>query len=197
MIQKGEHSLHLKDLKGLVKTTVIEDLQSDERSRARSFSRVNRVAFELRRKSVKSSSIMNIRKWMRRRRHLLYAAARRQHLVEKVVPALQEGRIVLCDRFVDSSLAYQGHARGLGIDEVLSINEFAISDTMPDLTVFFDINPEEGLARIAKNEEREQNRLDNESIQFHQKVYEGLSRTHRKLPRTDSINGCFATPKSK
>ena len=57
---------------------------------------------------------------------LLYAAARRQHLVEKVIPALQEGMIVLCDRFVDSSLAYQGHARGLGIDEVLSINEFAI-----------------------------------------------------------------------
>ena len=73
---------------------------------------------------------------------LLYAAARRQHLVEKVVPALQDGMIVLCDRFVDSSLAYQGHARGLGIDEVLSINEFAIGDTMPDLTVFFDINPE-------------------------------------------------------
>lgn len=57
---------------------------------------------------------------------LLYAAARRQHLVEKVLPALEKGNIVLCDRFIDSSLAYQGYARGLGIDEVLSINEFAI-----------------------------------------------------------------------
>ena len=113
---------------------------------------------------------------------LLYAAARRQHLVEKVVPALQNGMVVLCDRFVDSSLAYQGHARGLGIDEVLSINEFAISDTMPDLTVFFDINPEVGLARIAANDKREENRLDNESIHFHQNVYEGYQELIRRYP---------------
>src|SRR5690606_33256154 len=65
---------------------------------------------------------------------LLYAAARRQHLVEKVYPALKRGKIVLCDRFIDSSLAYQGHARGLGMDEVFSINQFAIQDCMPALT---------------------------------------------------------------
>jgi len=99
-----------------------------------------------------------------------------------VMPALQDGMIVLCDRFVDSSLAYQGHARGLGIDEVLSINEFAISDTMPDLTVFFDINPEQGLARIAENDKREENRLDNESIHFHQNVYEGYQELIRRYP---------------
>ena len=57
---------------------------------------------------------------------LLYAAARRQHLVEKVIPALEQGKIVLCDRFIDSSLAYQGHARGIGMEEVLEINRFAI-----------------------------------------------------------------------
>ena len=113
---------------------------------------------------------------------LLYAAARRQHLVEKVIPALEAGSIVLCDRFVDSSLAYQGHARGLGIDEVFSINQFAIEDTMPDLTVFFDINPEKGLARIAKNSNREQNRLDNESINFHKNVYEGYKELIRRYP---------------
>jgi len=113
---------------------------------------------------------------------LLYAAARRQHLVEKVVPALREGTIVLCDRFVDSSLAYQGHARGLGIDEVLSINEFAIGDTMPDLTVFFDINPEAGLARIAANEMREENRLDKESLHFHELVYDGYLELIRRYP---------------
>lgn len=113
---------------------------------------------------------------------LLYAAARRQHLAEKVMPALREGSIVLCDRFVDSSLAYQGHGRGLGIDEVLSINEFAIGDTIPDLTIFFDIDPEIGLARIMKNDEREQNRLDKESINFHQKVYEGYQEIIRRYP---------------
>src|SRR5690625_782401 len=70
---------------------------------------------------------------------LLYAAARRQHLVEKVYPALKDGKIVLCDRFIDSSLAYQGYARGLGIDEVFENNEFAIKDCMLKLTLFFYI----------------------------------------------------------
>lgn len=113
---------------------------------------------------------------------LLYAAARRQHLAEKVIPALAKGSIILCDRFVDSSLAYQGYARGLGIDEVLSINEFAIGEMMPDLTVFFDVDPEVGLARISSNDAREQNRLDNESIQFHHKVYEGYQELIRRYP---------------
>lgn len=113
---------------------------------------------------------------------LLYAAARRQHLVEKVVPALEEGVIVLCDRFIDSSLAYQGYARGLGIEEVLQINQFAIGNTMPDLTVFFDINPTEGLSRIAQNNEREKNRLDKENVGFHEKVYEGYNELIRRYP---------------
>ncbi|HJF32848.1 MAG TPA: dTMP kinase [Sporosarcina psychrophila] len=121
---------------------------------------------------------------------LLYAAARRQHLVENVLPALKDGTIVLCDRFVDSSLAYQGYARGLGIDEVLSINEFAIGDRMPDLTVFFDIKPELGLARIAANDKREENRLDKESIHFHESVYEGyqelIKRYSNRIQVTDA-----------
>jgi dTMP kinase len=104
---------------------------------------------------------------------LLYAAARRQHLIEKVKPALESGKMVICDRFVDSSLAYQGHARGLGINEVLNINQFAIENMMPDLTIYFDIKPEEGLKRISSNNGREINRLDLENIEFHQKVREG------------------------
>lgn len=104
---------------------------------------------------------------------LLYAAARRQHLVEKVIPALETGTIVLCDRFIDSSLAYQGYARGLGIEEVYKINEFAANGTMPDLTLYFDISPEIGLRRIQQNKEREVNRLDLETLDFHQKVREG------------------------
>ena len=104
---------------------------------------------------------------------LLYAAARRQHLVERVLPALQQGKIVLCDRFVDSSLAYQGHARGLGMEDVLAINEFAIEGYMPDVTLYFDVNPKTGLARINLDQGREFNRLDEESLAFHYKVREG------------------------
>lgn len=101
---------------------------------------------------------------------LLYAASRRQHLVEKVWPALKEGKIVLCDRYLDSSLAYQGGARGLGIDNILNVNSFATEGTFPDLTLLFDIEPELGLARIAKNANREVNRLDLEKIDFHRGV---------------------------
>jgi len=103
---------------------------------------------------------------------LLFAAARGQHLAEKVIPALQEGKIVICDRFIDSSLAYQGHARGLGIDEVYAINKFAIGDVMPDLTIFIDVPPKVGLKRVFDNI-RKVDRLDLEDITFHEKVYEG------------------------
>lgn len=101
---------------------------------------------------------------------LLYAASRRQHLVEKIWPAISEGKVVLCDRYLDSSLAYQGGARGLGMDEVLSVNLFATEGTYPDLTLLFDIPPEDGLARIAKNANREVNRLDLEKLSFHHDV---------------------------
>ena len=104
---------------------------------------------------------------------LLYAASRRQHLIEKVLPALKEDTVVLCDRFVDSSLVYQGVGRGLGIDTVYQMNLFAIEDVMPNLTIFFDVKPEIGLARIHKDENREVNRLDLETLDFHQKVYDG------------------------
>lgn len=113
---------------------------------------------------------------------LLYAAARRQHLTDKVLPALQRGALVLCDRFIDSSLAYQGHARGLGMKEVYSINEFAIQDLMPDLTIYFDIEPEIGLKRINANKGREVNRLDLENIQFHHKVREGYKILLKRFP---------------
>ncbi|WP_018753504.1 dTMP kinase [Paenibacillus sanguinis] len=104
---------------------------------------------------------------------LLYAASRRQHLAEKVEPSLEQGMTVLCDRFLDSSLAYQGYARGLGMDEVLEINLFATKGRFPDLTFYLDITPEAALARIASSQSREVNRLDMESLHFHQKVREG------------------------
>lgn len=117
---------------------------------------------------------------------LLYAASRRQHLVEKVWPALKKGQIVICDRYLDSSLAYQGGARGLGVEEILNINLFATESTLPDLTLLFDITPELGLKRIAANKNREVNRLDLEALPFHQKVREtflNLSKTYRERYR--------------
>ena len=101
---------------------------------------------------------------------LLYAASRRQHLVEKIWPALKEGKIVLCDRFLDSSLAYQGGARGLGMDEILEVNRYATEGQFPDITLFFDLDPSIGLRRIAANAGREVNRLDLERMTFHKKV---------------------------
>lgn len=113
---------------------------------------------------------------------LLYAAARRQHLVEKVKPALEEGSIILCDRFIDSSLAYQGYARNLGIEEVMTINSFAIENMMPELTLYFDIEPELGLERVNKSKGREVNRLDLETLSFHHKVREGYHLLLKKFP---------------
>jgi dTMP kinase len=113
---------------------------------------------------------------------LLYAAARRQHLAEKVKPAMDKGYIILCDRFIDSSLAYQGYARGLGIDEVYSINSFAIEGMMPELTLYFDIEPEAGLDRINQHKGREVNRLDLEKLDFHHKVREGYLKLMELYP---------------
>ena len=111
---------------------------------------------------------------------LLYAASRRQHLVEKVWPALKEGKIVISDRFLDSSLAYQGAARKIGIENVLNINLFATEGTFPDLTLLFDITPEKGLERIAVNKKREVNRLDLEALEFHRQVRETFLKLAKK-----------------
>lgn len=101
---------------------------------------------------------------------LLLAASRRQNLVERIWPALKSGKIVICDRFIDSSLAYQGGARNIGIEAVLAINLFATEGSYPQLTLLFDIPPELGLKRINQNSQREVNRLDLEQLTFHKKV---------------------------
>lgn len=111
---------------------------------------------------------------------LLYAASRRQHLVEKVMPALEAGKLVICDRFLDSSLAYQGNARGLGIDNILGINEFAIDGLYPDLTVYLDISAEGGIERVNSRREAK-DRLDSESIEFHKKVVEGYKKVNERF----------------
>ncbi|XMB86554.1 dTMP kinase [Mycoplasmatota bacterium WC44] len=119
----------------------------------------------------------------------LFAASRRQHLVERVIPEIEEGKIVLCDRFLDSSIVYQGYARGIGMDKVYEINKVVIDEFMPDLTLFFDVKPEVGLRRIAENL-RDVNRLDLEDKNFHNKVYEGYKiLTERFKTRIKVVNG--------
>ncbi|MFL2076554.1 dTMP kinase [Marinilactibacillus psychrotolerans] len=102
---------------------------------------------------------------------LLYAASRRQHVVEKILPALSRGEVVLCDRFVDSSIAYQGQARGIGMEKVMAINEFAIEGLKPDITLYLDVDVEVGLKRIKdKKSKRTQDRLELEAVTFHEEV---------------------------
>lgn len=101
---------------------------------------------------------------------LLFAASRTQHLEEKVLPALKEGKIVLCDRYVDSSLAYQAYGRDLGFDFISKANNFAMKH-LPDVTFYLDVLPEIGLKRIRKRDDL--NRLDKEEKSFHEKVREG------------------------
>lgn len=115
---------------------------------------------------------------------LLYAAARREHLLQKVIPALEAGKIVICDRYVMSSLSYQGYGRDLG-EAVLDINKRAISvdgfEYWPDMNIYLDVTPEVGLRRIhAKTDDREINRLDLEAEDFHREVCEGYRQLIQK-----------------
>ncbi len=102
---------------------------------------------------------------------LLYAAARVQHLSDRVEPALAEGKLVICDRYVDSSLAYQAFARGLGKDFVEKINSFALENYLPDVTVFIDLTPEAAFKR--KHGADENDRMELAGMAFHQRVYGG------------------------
>ena len=121
---------------------------------------------------------------------LLYAASRREHLQKTVIPALNEGKIVLCDRFLDSSLAYQGYARGLGIDEVYNMNLFATEGMLPDITLLVCVRPEIGLGRIKNNNRGALDRLELEKLEFHNKVYEGYLEVAKRFPeRVVVING--------
>lgn len=113
---------------------------------------------------------------------LLFVAARRQHWVEVIHPALLQGKVVLCDRFIDSSLVYQGYVKGLGVDAILHLNSFALDSLFPDVTFWLDVTPEIGLQRIQVNQSREVNRLDKESMEFHHKVREGYQKLQQRFP---------------
>lgn len=110
---------------------------------------------------------------------LLYAASRAQHVKEVINPAFDEGKIILCDRFLDSSLVYQGVARKIGVDEVYRINDFAINGLLPDITFLLDVDPEIGLKRI-EDSDRKKNRMDLETIAFHRDVHDAYKELSRK-----------------
>lgn len=112
---------------------------------------------------------------------LLYAASRVEHAEKIVMPALSEGKIVLCDRYIDSSIAYQGFGRGLGADTVMAINSHAAKYCMPDATIFLDFAPK-GMKERTKNRGEEKDRLEQEDISFFEKVYEGFCWTAKQYP---------------
>ena len=102
---------------------------------------------------------------------LLYAAARVQLLEQEIKPRLERGELVLCDRYIDSSLAYQGYARGLGVEFIEKINDYAIQNFMPDYTLFLNLPPEQAFLR--KGGVDKSDRLELSGMEFHKKVYEG------------------------
>ncbi|MHC1722871.1 MAG: dTMP kinase [Aminipila sp.] len=118
---------------------------------------------------------------------LLYAASRAQHVTEVIKPGLQSGKTVICDRFVDSSIAYQGYGRHLG-DAVRIINEYAVAGCMPDITFLLKVDPSVGKNRI---KEEEQDRLENEKLDFHNIVFKGYLELEKIY--TDRIIGIDAT----
>lgn len=121
---------------------------------------------------------------------LLFAASRRQHLVEKILPALEAGKLVICDRFVDSSMAYQGVARNIPTELIWEINHFAIEDHLPDLTFLIDVPAEVGLERIYQAKgQRQFDRLDQEDVSFHNLVREAFLSFEKETERIVLVDG--------
>lgn len=121
---------------------------------------------------------------------LLFAASRRQHLVEKILPALEAGKLVFCDRFVDSSLAYQGRARNIATDLIWEINQFAIENHLPDLTILIDVPAEVGLERIYQAKgQRQFDRLDQEDVSFHNLVRDAFLSFEKETERIVLVDG--------
>lgn len=108
----------------------------------------------------------------------LYAASRAQHVAQIIKPALEQGKIVICDRFLDSSIAYQGYGRGLG-ESVEIINKYAVMGCMPDITFLMELNPEVSSSRIEK---KEKDRLEVEKIEFHREVFRGYMELSKRYP---------------
>ncbi|MBR2323170.1 MAG: dTMP kinase [Clostridia bacterium] len=120
---------------------------------------------------------------------LLYASARAQLIKEKILPALNSGKLVLCDRYIDSSFAYQAYARGLGMDFITKINSYAIENCMPDKTVFLNISSRDAFLR--KGGADKDDRIELSGADFHQKVYEGYLKVAKDYPDRFLLIDCL------
>lgn len=124
---------------------------------------------------------------------LLYAAARRQNLTEKIIPALDANKVVLADRFIDSSLVYQGIGRNIGIQVVAKINQFVLGNVMPDRVIYFDISPQEAMNRLKKKKQAA-DRFEKENIQFFEKLSLGYRNLINKNPAHYVVIDAQKTP---
>lgn len=121
---------------------------------------------------------------------LLYAASRAQHVYQVIKPSLNEGKIVICDRFTDSSVVYQGYARGLGEDTIENINYFATDGIEPDITFLLTLPAEAGIKR--KTNDGNLDRLEQESLEFHKKVHDGYNKLKARHKRIIEIDGTLS-----
>lgn len=106
-------------------------------------------------------------------------------MYRSILPVLQKGRVVLCDRFIDSTVAYQGYGRGLDLDKIDELNELATAGVKPDFTILLDISPQEGLRRIEKRKRgkaKKRDRIEAEELSFHEKVREGYLKLAEREP---------------
>jgi dTMP kinase len=114
---------------------------------------------------------------------LLFAASRAQLVRSVILPALEEGKIVICDRFADSTTVYQGHARGLGVDRMLDLNAFAVGGAVPDLTILVDVDVRLGFKRLeGRNQKTGRDRMERERIEFHERVRQGYLELAKRWP---------------
>jgi len=121
---------------------------------------------------------------------LLFAASRAQHVSRVIRPALEEGKTVLCDRYLDSSLAYQGAGRGLGEQDVLSLNVWATQGLFPDLVILLHLEPDRGLSRIGE----EQDRIESEDQAFHAKVADAFLKIAEDHPERFRVIDADGSP---
>jgi len=120
----------------------------------------------------------------------LFLASRAQHIKDVILPSKKDGKIVLCDRFNDSTLAYQGYARGLGLEDVIEFSSYIVKDALPDLTLYLDLDPKIGLSRVKSKYDR----IEAEKVSFHQKIRKGFFILAEKYPERIKIINASKSP---